>query len=163
MNLTPSDIILTLRDYLTPYVVTEQRGLVSVANNPFEVIELLSESFGKFRTILTWAGDEDSTGYAIAGIVHTFIEVVVSSNRGMRIWKGENLHTDYGPEGNRQVALVTRVDEVRKRLRAYQFPAEVSDEQLMYLGCRPEVTPEGWPLDAYRLRFRLTTALPTLD
>ena len=151
----PNDIVLTLKGELEAYVAA-QKGQLSVANDPFEVIELLGESPTGFRVIILWEGDEDATGQPLAGIVNNTIAVIVSHNRGLRMWKGENLHKDYGD----QPALLTRLADLRAQIRAYEWPEDLTDSHLLYLGTQPETTPEGLPLDAYRMRFRLTTVIP---
>ncbi len=56
-------------------------------------------------------------------------------------------------------SLLTRLSEIRTLLLRYRFPEGVTDECLLYLGTQPEVTPEGLPLDAYRMRFRLNASI----
>lgn len=153
-NLKPNDIVLALRDHLEPSVKSA-RGIVSIANDAFQVLELLGESPAGFRVVLLWEGDTDATGQPLAGIVAHAIAVVISNNRGLRVWNGENLHRDTvaGP------SLLTRLSEIRTLLLRYRFPEGVTDECLLYLGTQPEVTPEGLPLDAYRMRFRLNASI----
>ena len=110
----------------------------------------------RFRVILLWEGDEDATGQPMAGIIRNTIAVVVSQNRGLRLWRGENIAVDT----TSQKSLLTLLDGIRAHIRAFQWPSEVSDEKFLYLGKSPEVTPDGLPLDAYRMRFRLHTSLP---
>lgn len=153
-HLKPNDIVLALRDHLDP-TVKAARGIVSIASDPFHVIELLGESPAGFRVVILWEGDEDATGQPLAGIVAHTVAIVVSHNRGLRVWNGESLHRDTaaGP------SLLTRLTEVRTLLLRYQFPEGVSSQNLLYLGTQPEITPEGLPLDAYRLRFRITASI----
>jgi|GEM_PF-1368595 len=156
--LKPNDIILNLRDGLKVYT-DAQKGVLSIANNPFEVIELLAESTPRFRIVILWEGDEDATGQPLAAIVRTTVAVVVSQNRGLRLYKGESVMKDT----ESQTSLLTHLDAIRALVRAYRFPPETSDESFLYLGCAPEVTPEGFPLDAYRMRFRLHNSLPAVQ
>lgn len=152
--LKPNDIILALRDHLDPHV-RPAKGITSIAGDAFHVLELLGESPVAWRVILLWEGDDDATGQPLAGIVRHTISIVISHNRGLRVWNGENLHRDTAA----QPSLLTRLAEIRALVLRFRFPAEITDETLLYLGTQPEVTPEGLPLDAYRMRFQLHAAI----
>lgn len=153
--MTPAEIVKTVRDAINS-PVTANHGVVSVAGNPFEVIELLEQNPGGFRVILLWERDEDASAQQpCVGIVNTTIAVVVSQNRGLRAWKGDNLYNAYGS----LPALTDLVDLVRTAIRATIMPEGQTSSWWLYLGCEPETTPQGLPLDAYRLRFRITNAI----
>jgi hypothetical protein len=152
---TPNALLLRVHDDLKPWVASE-KGHLSIARDPFDVIELLGANPPGFNILLLWEGDEDFLDQPLAGIVRHNISVVVSSNRGLRMWKGENLHRP----GPGQPALLDRVDQVRQRIRALRLEDEVTDQIFLYKGCEPESTPDGLPLDAYRLRFQIHAAIP---
>jgi hypothetical protein len=152
--LKPNDIVLALRDAIDPHV-RAAKGITSIASDAFHVLELLGESPAGFRVVILWEGDADATGQPLAGIVEHTLAIVISHNRGLRVWNGENLHRDTsaGP------SLLTRLTEIRTLLLRYRFPEDITDCTLLYLGSQPEVTPEGLPLDAYRMRFRLHASI----
>jgi hypothetical protein len=158
--LSPAAVLNHLRAELKPWAESAGvRAQLSIARDPFEVIEVLGANPPGLQIVLIWEGDEDFLNIPEAGIIRHRLAVVVSMNRGLRLWRGENLATAYG----NQPALLERVDEVRQRCRLLRFPPEVTDQILLYKGADPEVTPDGLPLDAYRLRFHLTAALPHLQ
>lgn len=154
MPLQPNTIVLAIRDHLDP-VVKKAKGITSIASDAFNVIEILGERPAGFRVILLWEGDQDATGQPLAGIVRHTIAVIISANRGLRVWNGENLHRDTaaGP------SLLTRLAEIRTLILRFRFPPGFSDETLLYIGTEPETTPEGLPLDAYRMRFQLHASI----
>lgn len=156
LALKPNEIVLAIKDHIEPWAKA-RKGNVSVANNPFEALELLAQSPAGFRVVILWEGDEDATGQPLVGIVNNNISLIVSANRGLRIWNGENLHKPYGD----QPALLDLLTELRIMVRDQVWPDVVSEGAMLYLGADPEITPEGYPLDAYRLRFRLTTVIPS--
>lgn len=130
-------------------------GIFSRAADPFEVIELLGESPGKFRVILMWAGEEPAGESRRSGIVESKFTITVSNNRGLPLMKGANLSLPRGTT----TPLMGRVAAVRDHLRVMTLPVEVTSGQLEYLGATP-VKYEGAPLDAYELNFNTYAALP---
>jgi hypothetical protein len=153
--LSPNEILSRLEQALTPGV-NELGGRIIVANDAFNVVEILVETSRQFRLILMWEGDEDATGQPLAGIVNNTVAAIVSHNRGIPVWRGESVYKDTPA----RKSLLTLVSDIRSRIRALAFPGDVTNERFLYLGATAETTPDGLPLDAYRLRFRLTTALP---
>jgi hypothetical protein len=154
-ELQPNDLLNLLETMLKPTIAADG-GKVNVANDAFNVIEILGEAAPSYRVVLLWEGDEDATGQPLAGIVNNTIAVIVSHNRGLRLWRGESVYKDTAA----RKSLLTIVSNTRARLRSCDFPPDVTTQRLLYLGCTAEITPDGLPLDAYRLRFRLTTTLP---
>jgi len=154
----PNEILLAVRDALVTPVATS-KGFLSIANHPFEVIELLAQTPAGFRVILLWEGDADITNQPSAGIVHTTIAVIVSQNRGLRVWKGENVMAPYGTGPNALPALIDLLDLVRTTIRGMTMAADQTSTWWLYLGAQPETTPDGLPLDAYRMRFRISNSI----
>lgn len=157
MKLTPSQILLALEDDLNSWQAPT-KFLISIASEPFEVLELLAQTSQQIRLILLWAGDEAIyDGNQALGIVNTRIEVTISHATGLSIKPGENLHR---PSINGRPSLVGLLSSVRSRIRSLHYPAdETTSEFLEYKGTDPVITPEGFRLDAYMLRFEIQAAL----
>lgn len=82
--------------------------------------------------------------------------MVVSQQRGLAAQAGANLVTAR-PDGK---ALFDLVSEVRALIRAIEWPRGETYGEVLYKGCTPVTTYEGFPLDAYRLSFELLAAIP---
>jgi len=141
---------------------TANKAIVSIAGDPFEVYEILAEGPRGFRVILLWEGDDDQPqGGTSYGITENRIEVTLSGNRGLSLKPGDNLHRD-SPDG--RPALVTLLASLRREIRSIRFADDGSSSAaLEYRGSAPVVTPEGVRLDAYTLRFAITTDIGAVE
>ncbi len=154
MPLQTHELFKLIADDLTAFAPAV-KGVFSRARDPFEVIELLGESPGKFRVILLWTGEDIAGDSRRSGVVETKFSVTVSHNRGLGIVQGGNLTVGRGTEPPLQELLGL----VRERLRSLVLPDVTTARLLEYIGCEP-VKYEGAPLDAYELRFATFAALP---
>ena len=152
--LTAQDIMRQIHEALTPFVETAKKGYLSIARDPFEIIEQLGQAPGRFRAILSWGG-EKLEGHRASGIVTHTLQVVVSHNRGLSILKGENLFLARGDDDS----LVQLNGEVRDLLRGLRFPVKITDERLTYAGTEP-VAVDGTQLDAFTQTWTIRATLP---
>ena len=154
--LTPAAILTTLKTSLEAYLAPK-KGKLFLARDPFDALSLLAESPAGFRVILHWAGDSPmGDDGAEDGVVLAHVELILSHNVGLTLVKGANLITARAG----QQPLYELVSQVRAHLRAIEWPDEVSFGSFFYRGCESVFTPDGVPLDAYKLRFDLLHSLP---
>lgn len=154
--LAAEDLMQRIYEHLTPFVQTAEKGFLSIARDPLEIIEQLGQAPGRFRVILNWAGEKPVEGtHRDTGVVVHEFNVVVSHNRGLGIIKGGNLFLARGDDK----PLITLCGNVRDLLRSLRFPARVTDEILTYAGTDP-VAVDGTQIDAFNQTWRLTAALP---
>jgi hypothetical protein len=132
--------------------------LVSLARDPFDVLEILAQGPQGFRVILHWAGEQEVGGQPQLPIVQHRIEAILSYNLGLTATPDLALLSK-GPANDRP-ALLDLVEELRRRIASYNFPDGETDVFMAYVGCDPFVTPDGVPLAAYKLTFTLTAGLP---
>lgn len=147
---------------LKPYVTATLYGFLSVARDPFEVIELLGEAPGRFRVILAWDGEDQAGISARSGVVNHKFRIVVSHNRGLSILRGENRTVARGEDK----PLMELANLVRDRARSIALPNNETGRVLEYKGCEPiRAEFEGGRagmLDAYELKFELKAAITRL-
>ena len=144
-----------IREDLRPYVETQLKGIVSIAGDQFEVLELLGEAPGRFRVILSWVGEKPAGKHKDTPVVEHEFRIIVSHNRGLAILRGES--QVIGRAG--QASLLTHANEVRDRLRRLLFPEGDTEGTMTYGGCDP-IEIDDRQLDAYALTFRLKAAIP---
>jgi hypothetical protein len=151
---SPADILKPLHTALTPWVA-EKKGVLSIAKDPYHVLELLAESPVGHRVILAFAGDTGMGDQPQIPLAKATIEVVLSYNLGLTAKPDEALITARGD----RPSLLALVHDVRMRVLGIRFPDEITDVHIAYGGCEPVVTPDGVPLAAYRMQFSLGYAL----
>lgn len=153
MNTSPEQLLQHLVDDLQPFV-RERRGLLSVAADPYNFLELLGEAPSGWRCVVHWAGDENQSPDIPAAFLRNEFHVGISCNLGLTAKPGEAAMKKR-PGG--APSLVQLVQLTRTRIRELVFP-DGTTGQAAYQGCEPVVLPDGTPLAAYRLRFFLTSA-----
>jgi hypothetical protein len=152
-NLTPAELLNILAKALDAWA-RKKKGVASIAEDDFHVIELLSESPTGFRVICHWYGDKDQTDQPRAGIVTNELHVIISQNRGLTARAGSNKIV---PRAGQQ-PLYVLVSQCRAAVRAIAWPEGVTDQLVTYKGCEPVVV-DDMPLDAKRLKFELNTVI----
>lgn len=153
-GLEPHDLLNLLKGDLAPFV-RQHRGLLSVAADPWNFLELLAERPSGWRLVLHWAGDENAQEAALEGcFCANRIELGVSCNLGLTATPGEQVSKR---RAGGAPSLLELVALTRARVRGYVFPDHVSDRFPLYRRCDPVTLPDGTPLAAYRLRFDLTS------
>ncbi len=150
---TTTDIFDAIQADLQPFMAA-QKGLISIAKDPYEVLELLGYQPGTLRVIIAWDGEE-AIGHESSGIAKQLISVLVSRNRGLSVLKGDSLSAS----GGAWESLTKLTGQVRDRLRRLRFPEASTSEQLAFEGTETVVV-ENYPLDAFRIKFSLKIALP---
>jgi hypothetical protein len=161
-------ILLALEAYLTPKVIAAG-GSLQVADNPWEVVDLLRVTPEKWRLILSFE-DEDSVhprnaGGWTAGNVSLYVQMHkgFSSNRGETIYKTT-------PAG--RVSMTKMAGQIRQWMREIQFPdnddiAKDDQSHFAFMGASwvDGTEEKGKPWRVRRLDFQLVYALddPGLD
>lgn len=152
-GLEPDQLVTLLEDDLTPWV-KELKGQLTVADDPWNFLELLAESPVGWRGILHFDGDENKMGHPSEGCyLRNRFSFGISCQRGLTAKPLQALHKAR-PGG--APALLRLVALARLRIRSFALPADVSERFVRYAGSEPVVLPDGTPLAAYRLRFELT-------
>ena len=153
--MTAAEIIQQIRDSLTPYVAAK-RGSVSVAKDPFHVLELLLLTPDGFLAVVHFAGDEDLGQSRHTGVIKLRLEVFVSQQRGLAAEPGVEL---IGPTPGED-PLYVLVAKVRAFIRAIEFPDDgTTSGTIWYKGSEPVAGPEGATFNAYKLRFEINGAV----
>jgi hypothetical protein len=157
---TPAQLLALYQADLNTWAMIKKAKL-SIAKDPWHVLELLAESPAGLRLILHWAGD-DSLGdqnEAIGSANH--LEVIVSYNLGLTAKPDAALTQD---QPNRP-ALLKLVSDIRERVLSLFIPDAETAVSLSarYSGCETVTTPEGLPLAAYKLKFEFDAAFPDYD
>jgi hypothetical protein len=153
-GLEPLDLLKLLEADLTPFVA-DRKGLLSIAAEPWDFLELLAERPNGWRAVLLWEGDDNTQDNALAGrfLKNTF-SIGITCQKGLAVKAGEYLLKTRADGG---LALLALVAEIRARVGSYIFPDNVSDRYPLYLGTAPLTLPDATPLAGYRLRFALVT------
>jgi hypothetical protein len=149
---TAAEILATYLADLRAYA-TAAKGKAVLAKDPFHVLELLCQAPRGFLLVLGDDGDEAQVGEDDL-VVDLQFSVAVAFNLGLKAEPGEALVEDRGD----RPSLVALCDAVRERVMGLLLPPEETSRQAAYRGREPITTPDGVPLAAYRLRFRLTYA-----
>ena len=134
----------------------QNNGYVSIARDPWHVLELLVESPAGFRIVLHWAGDSELGGDPRLPLVTNNIEIIVSYNLGLTAVPDISL---ISAQASGRPALLDLVDQVRERVLSQEWPADITYGIAQYQSCEPVTLPDGMPLAAYRLRFGIDAAI----
>ena len=153
--LTTDQLLRFIRDSIKPWVAA-RRGAVSIAADPWNVLEILGTRPGGFRVVVLWAGDKKRGEHEEAGVVDHNVQIVTSMGRALTREPGQHLAD--GASGAEP--LYKLIGELRETLRGLQFPDGVTEGALNYLGTDSFTTPEGLAIDAYVSTFQLGAYLP---
>ncbi len=161
MITSPADLLGMVFDDLTTWA-KPRRGVVSLTQNPYDLLEMLGQRPSGWRLTLHWEGDEPADP--------RLRDVVVVDNRFRFVLDG-----DLGPTATPKLALIRETAArtpflavaaaVRKRVLSYRFPwlAEPNN-RLRYDGTDDQIPlPGGGFLAAYNLRFRLYSKIETAE
>jgi hypothetical protein len=153
------DLMQMIFEQLKPFVEIAEKGYLSIARDPLDIIEQLGEAPGRFRVILNWAGEKKAPNtHRDSGIVVHDFQVVVSANRGLHILKGANLFLPRASQGTKP--LIQQVGEMRELMRQLRFPDGITSQILDYQGTEP-VAVDGTQIDAFTQTWQLTATLPS--
>lgn len=154
--MTPADLLLKLEGDLKTWVA-RRKGYLSLAGDPGDVLEALTDAPRTFRVVLGWAGDDDQTGQPEAGIVDQQIEVWLIKARGLKLKPGDHLVRGETP-------LLDLLSDLRATIRKIEWPDGETSITMLYKGAKqfePEIA-MALPTTGYKLSFELTTALESL-
>jgi hypothetical protein len=153
---TPDDLLAELRDDLKPWV-QKRKGMLSIATDPYNFLELLAQSPAGWRVVLHWDGEDNTAEAAQAGDFCTQrISLGITANLGLTANPSEGMVTDTAV----RKAFLGLVADLRDRVRGYVFPDQVTNRYMHYKRAVPVVLPEGVPLAGMKLDFELIAALP---
>jgi hypothetical protein len=130
-------------------------AVVTIARDPFQVLEILAASPEGFRLVIHWAGDENISDHDALPLAENRLEVILSYNLGLTA--RPDLALIQGPGA--RPALLDQVDSLRAFVLGVQYPAGQTGTYAVYAGTKPFTTPEGIPLAAYVLAFKLKAAV----
>lgn len=156
---TPDTLLLELHAALVPWLAA-RKGVVSIAADPYNFLELLADGPSGCRVVLHWGGETNPADDARTGCFPANrIEVGITGNLGLEARPEMALIA-----GNAvRPAFLETVAAVREVVRSHLFREDISTKFPLYKGCEPVVLPEGMPLRAYRLNFEITLGLPPID
>lgn len=156
-GLEPDQLLALLHADLDSWV-RERGGLLSVASDPFNFLELLAEAPAGWRAVLHFESDENRQDNPDeAALLDMVWSLGVTCQKGLSIRPEERLFLP-GPAG--APALLRIVATLRLRMRGAVLPSCLFGGRVHYLGAQPLVLPNGTPLLGYQLRFRVT-GVPT--
>ena len=153
--LSTDELLRFIRDSIGPWVAA-RRGTLSIAADPWNVLEILGTRPGGFRVVVLWAGDKKRGEHEEAGVVDHSFQIVTGMGRALTREPG--LHLADGASGAEP--LYKLIGELREVLRGLQFPDGVTEGALNYLGTDSFTTPEGLAIDSYVSTFQLGAYLP---
>ena len=154
--MTPDKILLALKTDLEARWAASNKARVSLASDPWNVLELLVNGPAGLLLVLHWAGEDQLGDQEQAPLATQKIDVILACNLGPEIEKGSGLVKD---TPQRQ-ALLALVASLRDEILSLTCPDEETGTYFAYAGAEGVTTPEGIPLAAWKLSFRLDIALP---
>jgi hypothetical protein len=128
---------------------------VTLARDPFHVLEILASSPAGFRVVLHWAGDQNISDHDALPLSENTLEAILSYNLGLTA--RPDLALIEGPQDHPSV--LDQVDALRSFILGVQYPTGQTGTYAVYAGTKPFVTPDGIPLAAYVLTFKLKAAV----
>ena len=160
-GLTPADILRAIQADLVEWASTTN-GHISIAKDPWNVLEILAESPTGLRVILHWAGDKQLGDVDDLPLATASVEVILGYAMGLGKDPGSDLVT---AQFNARPAVLDLVSDLRGRLLSLDMDSDPQNndeaaETLRYIGTDPVTLPDGTPTHAYRLKFELDHALP---
>lgn len=151
-------ILQALHADLDTYV-TAEKGQLTISGTYVETLDLLSANPSGFLCIMEWLGEENPDEQGYIGVMSQEIGIYVSINPGLPSQRGKALWTSPGGK-----TLLEHINRIRDRVREIRLPDdEETDREFNYRECRQVVTPDGIPLRAYRLLFRMHNAIKDPD
>ena len=130
-------------------------GVVTVARDPFNALEMLSITENDWRIVLHWEGNAESGQPYLKsqrGIAENTIKVAVGLNPGLSVVPDQDTFAPYA--GGTGKTLAELVGEVRRRILALRFPETyILYGLLFHKSTGPVTVPQGIPLRAYEMTF----------
>ena len=158
---SPDQILLHIQGDVEPWA-KRRKGVLSLAGDPGQLLDLLSDAPNSFRVVLMWGGDDPQGELEESGIVTNELQVWLIRAKGLKATPGEYL-VQSTPGG--APAFLLLLSDLRKRLRSLAFwpEEEVTYGRMLYRGCKPYPNPElafDLPTVGYVLKFSLDSVVP---
>jgi hypothetical protein len=159
----PAEIMAVLYDDLTRWAAS-QGGVVSLTQNPFELLEMLRRPPNGWRLTLHWSGDQvTDPRVRTGGVVDNTFRLVIDGQLGpTAIPRIEIIRP-----GHRRTPMLALIEAVRYRLMQYRFAGlNPPNDGLWYRGTNDNVPlPDGISIAAWNVEFmlRTTKAQPTAE
>jgi len=148
------EIAIKLKHALERWAAS-RKAEVSIATDPFHVLEILSAGPQGFRLVLHTSSDENPSDQMELPLADNEIEVILSYNLGLTV--KPDLALIHG--SNNRPSLYHELDDLRAFLLAIAFPTILTATYAIYKGRKPFITPDGIPLAASVLTFHLIAAV----
>ena len=161
ISISQAQLLEAVRNDLSVYAAPIN-GMVSMADSPWQAIELLGTTGSYWRAVLNLGNDENANESINhqATVLKTMLHVTLVG------YKGTDWHNYLALTQQRYSAAIPPLLTLRDDLRAYvlamrfeQTPDTQLDVvhrgQMFYAGCAPVSAPAGVPLSAWRLSFVL--------
>lgn len=127
-------------------------GVCFFARDPVEPFEIIAGMGpNDFRVVVSWAGDSEFGGNILQPLSRHKIEVWIARSRGLEANREKQL---LAAQGDRP-ALLDLVEQAKERVRALQFPREITRRQTTYVSTAPVTTPDGISMAAYKITVTL--------
>jgi hypothetical protein len=143
-------VVKALADYLREWATPPQRiGSVSVAKDPFHVLEILAQAPQSMRLIVGYEGCDDVGGPDDAPVVTHQVTVTLGYSLGLTAQPEKALIED----AVNRPSLLGVISEIHVHLTDFLTDAGGEDRGVRLRNIRPVVTPEGVPLAAYKMTY----------
>jgi hypothetical protein len=130
-------------------------AIVTIARDPFQILEILAASPEGFRVVLHWSGDRNISDHDPLPLAENTLDVILSYNLGLTA--RPDLALIQGPLD--RPGVLDQIDSLRSFILSVEYPTVQTGTYAVYSGTKPYATPEGIPLAAYILTFKLKAAV----
>lgn len=158
MSLKIDQIVRAFHDDLASWL-KEQKGVLSIARDPIEPLEILTQSPEKFIVVLLWNGDDQLGDEAAQPLASNSIEVYVGRGLGLAAMPQQAVVFNRAGSSS----LLRLVNDVRARVLSLAFPEDETMETPGYAGCVPVTLPNNVPLAAYKFTVRLQAEIEVAE
>ncbi len=156
---TPDVLTRLVRDHLKGLRIAGMKPEISVAKDPWHVMEILMISPRGLRLVVHWGGEDPLGDEPAAPLSTQRVDAIVGYALGLKATADAALIENAAE----RPSLLKIVADVRQRVLSMAFgAADASEGMFRYRGAEPVETPEGVPLAAYRLKFELDTTMPEI-
>lgn len=145
-----------------------QNGFVSLAQNPFEVVELLANTNSGFRIIVHFDSDVNNSPLVNhqATVATVTMKATLAVSQGFD-WRAWNSLVKAQQTAENQPATLDLRDNLRAYILAMRFPVvdnalPIHRGMLFYLGTNRINAPDGLPFAAWEMSFQFRHSILTL-
>ena len=160
-TITPANLMARIYNDLSPWV-TDNKGVCSLTQNPYDLLEMLSERPAGWRLTMHWEGDSPADeSVRGSGVVRNAIRFIVDG--------------DLGPTVTPKIALIKStavrapfldlVDAVRQRVMGFTFDwLRPPLNRPWYKGTDDKIPlPDGMYIAAYNVQVEIYSILALPD